>query len=373
MIVSIIFFFIIFSILVIGHEFGHFMVATRSGIRVYEFDVGMGPKLWSKRKGETDFCIRAFPFGGACIFEDPDGLDDAEDGEKQSLGEQMNAMAKAQEGDVHAFRNASIGARFATVLAGPVMNFLMGLVFAMITVAFTGSDLPVVAKVMPGYAAEEAGLEAGDTITKINGHSIHLFREISLYAAVNYGESMDVVYERDGQSHEVTLTPTYNSDEDRYYIGIYSSSKNTLECNALQVFQYGWYETQYWFRVTFESLGLIFRWHFTLDDISGPVGVVKVVDDTYQSSKSYGASSVLLSMLSLTTLLSINLGVMNLLPIPALDGGRLLLIIIELLRGGRKLSPEKEGYVTLAGAMALIALMVVVMFNDVAKFFHLCG
>ena len=226
---------------------------------------------------------------------------------------------------------------------------------------------------MPGYAAEEAGLEAGDTITKINGHSIHLFREISLYAAVNYGESMDVVYERDGQSHEVTLTPTYNSDEDRYYIGIYSSSKNTLECNALQVFQYGWYETQYWFRVTFESLGLIFRWHFTLDDISGPVGVVKVVDDTYQSSKSYGASSVLLSMLSLTTLLSINLGVMNLLPIPALDGGRLLLIIIELLRGGRKLSPEKEGYVTLAGAMALIALMVVVMFNDVAKFFHLCG
>lgn len=369
MIVSIIFFFIIFSILVIGHEFGHFIVAKRSGIRVYEFDVGMGPKLWSKEKHGTNFCIRAFPFGGACVFDDPDALDDETD-ENASLGEQMNAMAKAQEGDEHAFRNASIGARFATILAGPMMNFIMGLVFAMITVAFTGSDLPVVADVMEGYAAEEAGLEAGDTITEINGHSIHLFREISLYAAVNYGESMDITYERDGESYEVTLTPTYNSDDDRYYIGIYSSADNTLDCNALQVFQYGWYETEYWFRVTFESLKMIFSGHFSLDDLSGPVGVVKVVDDTYQSSKSYGISSVLLSMLSLTTLLSINLGVMNLLPIPALDGGRLLLIIIEFLRGGKKLSPEKEGYVTLAGAMALIALMVVVMFNDVSKFFR---
>ena len=122
-------------------------------------------------------------------------------------------------------------------------------------------------------------------------------------------------------------------------------------------------------RATFKSLGLIVRGHFSPDDLSGPVGIVKVVDDTYETTKAYGISTTVLSFLSLTTLLSINLGIMNLLPIPVLDGGRFLLLVIEAIRG-KKLSPEKDGYVTLAGAAILMAIMVFALFNDVTKFFR---
>ncbi|SEA16102.1 regulator of sigma E protease [Lachnospiraceae bacterium NK3A20] len=351
MIVSIILFFIIFSIIVIGHEFGHYCIARRNGIRVNEFDIGFGPTLLQWRRGETDFCVKMLPLGGACIFDGASGLDDTE-----------------HELDEHSFPNASVSSRIATVLAGPVANFIIGFVFALFIVAFSGTDLPVVADIMDGGAAQEAGIQAGDTIRKINGESIHLYREVQLFSLVNYGEPLDIVYERNGERHEVTLTPKFDEEAGRYYIGIIGSGEY-MRCNAPEVFQYGFYEAQYWVRATLKSLGLIFRGHFRMDDLSGPVGVVKVVDDTYTSAKPYGLPAVVLSMLNLATLLSINLGIMNLLPIPALDGGRLLIYIVEAIRG-RKLSAEKEGYITLAGALALIALMAVVMFNDFTKFFR---
>ena len=355
MAVSILLFLIIFSVIVVGHEFGHYMIARRSGIRVNEFDIGMGPALLKWKRGETLFAVRLLPVGGACIFDGMDPTETDGDGEKKTY-------------DEHSFLNAPVGARIATVLAGPCANFILGLVFAMIIVAFSGTDLPTVYQVVDGSAAQEAGLEAGDTIRKINGANIHVYREVQLYSLVNYGEPMTMTIERDGKEFSVTLTPKYSEDDDRYYIGI-SGPGSYLECKGLQVFQYGFYEAEYWVRATFQSLGLIFRGHFQLDDLSGPVGIVKTVDDTYQEAKPYGLPTVLLSMLNLATLLSINLGIMNLLPIPALDGGRLLIYIIEAIRG-RKLSPEKEGYITLAGAVALIALMVVVCFNDVTKFFR---
>ena len=145
-------------------------------------------------------------------------------------------------------------------------------------------------------------------------------------------------------------------------------SGSYVRTGPLQTFRYAYYEALYWVRATFKSLGLIVRGHFHADDLSGPVGIVKVVDDTYTESKPYGLPAVLLSFLSLSTLLSINLGIMNLLPFPALDGGRLVLLIIEAIRG-KKLNPRYEGYITMAGAMMLIALMIFVLFNDITKFF----
>ena len=314
--VSILIFALILGVIVISHEFGHFAVARRNGIRVNEFDVGFGPTLLRKRIGETDFCLKLLPLGGACIFEGMDSLDEEE---RENLSPD-------------AFPNAPVGARIATVVAGPMANFLIGYIFALIIVAFCGTDLPVINKVIEDSAAMEAGLQDGDTIVRIGKENIHLYREVSLYSMMNYGEPLEITYERDGERKTVT------------------------------------YEIGYWMKVTIKSIGTIFSGHFSKDDVSGPVGVVQVVNDTYTEAQPYGAMTVVLSMINLATLLTINLGIINLLPLPALDGGRLVFLIIEGVRG-KPIPPEKEGMVHLAGFMALMALMVFVMFNDISRLF----
>lgn len=351
MIVSILIFLIIFSVIVISHEFGHYAVARRNGIRVNEFDIGMGPVLYRKKGKETDLCIRLLPIGGACIFDGLDGLDE-EDGRKL---------------DEHSFPNAPVSARIAAVLAGPMANFILGLVFSFILVAFTGTDLPVIREVIPDSAAMEAGLQAGDLITKINGESIHIYREVTLVSMMNYGEPLKITVKRNGEKLTVNLVPWYDEKDDRYYIGIRGAGQY-LKCNPLQVFQYGFYETAYWLKATYKSLGLIFRGHFSKDDVAGPVGVVKVVDDTYTETAPYGPAAVILTFLSLSTLLTVNLGVINLLPLPALDGGRLIFLVLEAVRG-KAIPPEKEGMVHLAGFAVLMFVMILVLFNDISRFF----
>ena len=350
MLVSILIFLLIFSVIVISHEFGHFAIARRNGIRVLEFDIGMGPVLYRKKGGETDFCVRLLPIGGACIYDGLEGLDYDEE-------HQM---------DEHSFPNAPVGSRIASVLAGPMANFILGFIFSVILVAFTGTDLPVIQEIIPDSAAMEAGLEKGDVIKKINGETIHIYREVSLVSMMNYGEPLRITYERDGEKNTVELTPILDKEDNRYYIGIRGSGQY-MKCNPIQVFQYGFYETFYWLKATYKSLGLIFRGHFTKDDVSGPVGVVKVVDDTYTETAPYGPAAVILTFLSLATLLTVNLGVINLLPLPALDGGRLVFLFLELVRG-KPIPPEKEGMVHLAGFALLIFVMILVLFNDISKF-----
>lgn len=363
MIISILIFLVIFSVIVISHEFGHFAIARRNGIRVNEFDIGMGPVLYRKHGKETDLCIRLLPIGGACVFDGMDGFDDDDDpGETDEEGRPVHLM------DEHSFPNAPVGGRIAAVLAGPMANFLLGFLFSVILVAFAGTDLPVVQEVMPDSAAEESGLLAGDVIKKINGESIHIYREVTLVSLMNYGEPLEITVLRDGEKKNIRLVPKYDEEDDRYYIGIRGAGEY-LKCNPFQVFQYGFYETGYWLKATWKSIGLIFRGHFSRDDISGPVGVVKVVDDTYTETAPYGPAAVILTFLSLSTLLTVNLGVINLLPLPALDGGRLLFLLLEAVRG-KPIPPEKEGMVHLAGFVVLMLVMVVVLFNDISRFFR---
>ena len=352
MIISILIFLIIFSVIVISHEFGHYAIARRNGIRVIEFDIGMGPVLYRKKGEETDLCIRLLPIGGACIFDGMGGLDEEED---------------PKELDEHAFPNAPVGARIATVAAGPIANFILGFIFSLILVSFVGTDLPVIQEVIPDSAAMEAGLEKGDLIKKINGESIHIYREVTLASMMNYGEPLSIVIERDGEKKTVNLIPRYDEKDNRYYIGIRGSGQY-LKCNPFQVFQYGFYETEYWLKATYKSLGLIFRGHFSKDDVSGPVGVVEVVSNTVEETKSEGAFIVFLNLLNLGILLSANLGVMNLIPFPALDGGRIFLLLIEGVRR-KKLGENIEGYINLAGFVVLMILMAVIMFNDIRKLF----
>ena len=364
MIISILIFLVIFSVIVISHEFGHFAVARRNGIRVIEFDIGMGPVLYRKEGKETDLCIRMLPIGGACIY-DGMGSFNEEDAVYEDTDSEGNPVRSLDE---HSFPNAPVGARIASVLAGPMANFLLGLIFSVVLVAFTGTDLPVIQEIIPDSAAQEAGLMEGDVIKKINGESIHIYREITLASMMNYGEPMNITVERGGQRQVIRLVPRYDEKDDRYYIGIRGSGQY-LKCNPFQVFQYGFYETAYWLKATYKSIGLIFRGHFSKDDISGPVGVVKVVDDTYTETAPYGPAAVLLTFLSLATLLTVNLGVVNLLPLPALDGGRLLFLLLEAVRG-KPIPPEKEGMVHLAGFAVLMFIMILVLFNDISRFFR---
>ena len=364
MIISILIFLVIFSVIVISHEFGHFAVARRNGIRVIEFDIGMGPVLYRKEGKETDLCIRMLPIGGACIY-DGMGSFNEEDAVYEDTDSEGNPVRSLDE---HSFPNAPVGARIASVLAGPMANFLLGLIFSVVLVAFTGTDLPVIQEIIPDSAAQEAGLMEGDVIKKINGESIHIYREITLASMMNYGEPLNITVERGGQRQVIRLVPRYDENDDRYYIGIRGSGQY-LKCNPFQVFQYGFYETAYWLKATYKSIGLIFRGHFSKDDISGPVGVVKVVDDTYTETAPYGPAAVLLTFLSLATLLTVNLGVVNLLPLPALDGGRLLFLLLEAVRG-KPIPPEKEGMVHLAGFAVLMFIMILVLFNDISRFFR---
>lgn len=351
MIIKIILFLIIFGIVVISHEFGHFLIGKRNGIRVVEFAVGMGPTLLSFQKGETKYSLKLLPIGGACIFDGEDGVAE-EDGVI----------------DEHSFIRANVWARLATVFAGPFFNFLLAFAFSLILVAFNGSDRPVVQQIMEDSAAQEAGILAGDEIRRINGERIRIYREVSLISVLNQGEPMEIEIERGGEIKNVTLTPLYNEEDARYYIGLRGSGE-LIKCNPAQVFQYGMYEVRYWVKATYKSLFMLISGRAKKEDVSGPIGMAQFVGETYDEAKTYGISTVIFTMINIVILLSVNLCIFNLLPIPALDGGRLVFMILEIIRG-KPIPPEKEGMVHFAGLVALMILMVFVMYNDIMRIFR---
>lgn len=363
MFISIFIFLCIFSILVISHEGGHFLIAKANGIRVKEFTIGVGPALWQKKVGETNYALRALPFGGACIFDGMDVYDREDDGGDGS-GKLKFEVDKADE---RAFPNAKVWSRIATVIAGPLFNFLLAYLIAVITTIFGVWNYPVVSGFAKVSAAKDAGILQGDRILSMDGKSVHMAYDVTQISFFNEGEPIRIRIERDGARKEITVKPLYSKEDNRYYLGMGIGKQGRVE--AKNVLPYAWYTVKGYAEMTFRSLSLLVRGKVGLKSLSGPVGMVQMVDETYQEARPLGIPSVLLTMLDLTLLLSVNLGIMNLLPVPGLDGGRLLFLILEVLRG-KPISPEKEGYVTVAGMVALIALMVVVLFNDVGRFFH---
>lgn len=348
---TIVLFILIFGVIVVGHELGHFLLAKANGITVVEFSVGMGPKLLRFTRGGTEYSLRLFPIGGACMFEGEDGLE--------------NGNGTPSEG---AFPNASVWARISTVFAGPFFNFLLAFILAMIVVGYAGSDRPVLLDVIDGYPAQEAGMQGGDLITRMNGERIYLSREIWLNTFVSPGETMEVEYVREGEKHTVTLVPKYDEEEGRYLLG-FQGYGESVNCRNAGIFKYSYYEVRYWLKATVKSLGMLISGKAGKDDITGPIGMVQVIDEVKEQAQPYGIWVVLLNMINIALLLSVNLGVMNLLPLPALDGGRLVFLILEAIRG-KPIPPEKEGMVHLAGFVVLMIAMVLVMFNDISRLIH---
>ncbi|MCR5404459.1 MAG: RIP metalloprotease RseP [Butyrivibrio sp.] len=348
MLVSVIIFLIIFGVLVTSHELGHLLIAKAGGIKVYEFFVGMGPTIWEKTKDGTRYSLKLIPMGGACVFEN---LEEVAEGKSID--------------DENSFRKAPVWRRIATSFAGPMANFIIAYLMAVIMVSCSAWDFPVINKMTDNSAAVEAGLKPGDMVISIDGENVYMASEVSMISQFAEGSPMDIVYERDGVRHETTLIPRYSEEDKRYYMGVYLGEYG--EIKGAEALKYAWYEVRYCFKVTYRSLALLIKGKMNKDDLSGPVGMVKIVDDTYEEVKPYGLSSVVLTMMSLAILLSVNLGVMNLLPIPGLDGGRLIFMFIEVITG-KPVPAEKEGLVHMVGTLALLGLMVFVLVNDITKF-----
>lgn len=351
-------FVLIFGIVVISHEFGHFIIAKKNGIHVVEFFIGMGPTLFSFTKGDTKYSLKLFPIGGACMFEGEDGMTAGEDDSEKEPGP-------------GSFLQASVWARIATVFAGPFFNFILAFLVALIMVGMSDTFAirdPVATEVAEGMAAQAAGLQDGDRIISLNGEKIKLYQEISLYMQVTYtGGDVEVVYERNGERFTTTVSPTLDETTGIYMIGV--ANAEFKEPKGPAMFKYAWYEMRYSAKATYKSLGMLIRGKVSRKDVAGPVGIaVNVVGKTYEEAKDYGVKSVLVSMLNIVLMLSVNLGILNLLPLPALDGGRLVFCFVELIRG-KPIPPEKEGIVHLAGFLFFMVLMVVVLFNDIANIF----
>lgn len=340
---------LIFSLIIIIHELGHFLLAKKNGICVLEFSLGLGPKLCGFQKGETFYCIKLLPFGGEC----------------RMLGEDEDEEAE------NAFGRKSVWARISVIAAGPVFNFLLAFVLAVIVISMDGFDTTEVRKIIEvdGVAPlTEAGIEEGDIITGINGSTVHLSREIYLYLQLNNNEKeLKITYEHDGEERETTVRPRKDKETGRYMIGI-SELLTREKGNALETLKYSVYEVRYWILTTYKSLGMLFTGEASVKDLSGPVGIVDVIGDTYESARAVSYQAVFSSMLNLSILLTANLGVMNLLPIPALDGGRLVFLLIEAITR-KRVSVKIEAVVHFVGLMLLFALMIFVMFNDIIRIF----
>lgn len=332
------------------HELGHLLVAKLFGIRVLEFWIGMGPKLFSIKKGETEYSFRLLPIGGACMF-------DGEDGKSADGG----------EGDEHCFNRASVWARICTVIAGPLMNFLLAFIFSIIICNFTYADLPIVQTVEPSSPAYEAGLRSGDEIVAINGERIHLFREIQVASQLNAdGDPYEITAKRDGEKFTASFSPYFDEEAGRYYMGI--SGCEYAETRGLESFRYGFYEVRYAAKSTYKSLLMMIQGKVKSSDMNGIIGIANMVDETYDAVKPAGWANVLVTMISVATLLSVNLGIINLLPVPALDGGRLVFLAVEAVRG-KPVPPEKEGTVHAIGFIFFLVLMVLLVFNDIRNIF----
>lgn len=358
--VTIIFFLLIMGVIIISHEFGHFLIAKRNGIHVVEFAVGFGPKLVGFTKGDTEYTLRLLPLGGSCRFE---GVDMTPE-EMEELNKNGGAENGLSDG---AFQKAPVWARIGTTLAGPFFNFIIGMIFALVVVSNTYSVIPVVQSVTEGGGCDVAGIKEGDLITKVGGHKVFLYNDMLLQSVLSDGATVEFEYERDGQIYKALVTPEYSEEAGRYLFGL--TGGEYIKPEGLENIKYSYYEMRYAVASTYRALAGLFTGKTSKDDVSGPLGVAEVVNTTYENTKEYGAGTVVVNMVYLAMLLSVNLGIINLLPLPALDGGRLVFLIIELVRG-KPVPPEKEGIVHVAGMVLLLVLAVLVFFNDIMKLFR---
>ena len=344
-----------FGVLIFTHELGHFLVAKACGVKVLEFSMGMGPALWKRQGKETLYSLRAFPIGGFCAME----------GEDEDTG------------DPRAFTAQAPWKRVLILIAGATANFVTG--FLLVLIVFSQSEsfaAPLIRDFMDGcpYEGEDMFM-VGDTFYKVDGHRIYFSSNVSEYLARSGSNVHDIVLIRDGKKitlDDFTMTlreyPLEGGGTEMKY-GLYFG---TVPATPLTNLRYSWYCTLDFTRLIWNSLGQLVTGAVGIRELSGPVGIVGLVNDVTKEEED--AREAILDVLYVFALIAVNLAVMNMLPLPALDGGRVFLLIVTWLVETvfrRKLNPKYEGYVHGAGLVLLLGLMAFVMFNDIVKLvFH---
>ena len=346
--INLILFILILTVIVAFHEFGHFLFAKIFGVYVYEYSIGMGPKIWGKKKGETDYSIRAIPIGGFCQLA---GEDLDEDDEKK--------IPKNRR-----LQNKPAWQRFLIMSFGPLNNFILAIVLLFfIALIFGGTTMkPVISEVEKSSAAEVAGLKDGDTVLKINGHKISTNDDISLYLAITdpTKESIFEVERVDGTYATIQIKPVEEKKDGKtsYHYGITMAQKRTT--GFINAFVWTFKKTKSIFKQMFITVGNLFSGGIKITQLSGPVGIYSIVGKT----RSGGVQNILYLM----AFLSVNVGFINLLPIPAFDGGHILFILIELIKGS-PVKPELENKIHTAFLIILMLLMLYITFNDILRLF----
>ncbi|WP_130860000.1 RIP metalloprotease RseP [Gracilibacillus phocaeensis] len=415
---TVIAFILMFGVLVTVHEYGHFIVAKKTGMLVREFAIGFGPKVFATVKNETLYTIRLLPMGGyvRVAGEDPEivdikpgqhiGLNFNEQGEVTQII--VNNKAKHPEAFVievehidldhdlrvegydindeerHVFQindkaafimderstqiapynrqfaSKSVGQRGLQLFAGPLMNFILSFVLFLILANIQGVPVEdvTVGSVAENSPAEESGFESGDTITAIDGQPTPTWDDFRDIVEVNPNESLNMTVQRDGEEIEVDVTPALIEmpDQSIGQVGV----TQALEKSFVRTIPYSIEETYYWATLILTNVGKLITGQFSIDMLSGPVGIYDATDQVVQTG--------FLNFLTWTAALSVNLGIMNLLPLPALDGGRLLFVGVEAIRG-KPIDPQKEGIVHFIGFALLMVLMLVVTWNDIQRLF----
>ncbi len=327
---------LMFGFLVFIHELGHFITAKKFGIKVNEFAIGMGPAIFKTQKGETKYSLRLLPIGGFVGLEGEDG--DSE--------------------DPRAFSKKSPLKRIIVLSAGVIANILMGfLLYIILYLNVPAISVPVVESVLPETPAYEAGIQAGDRIYKINGSKVNLQSDVTFALYNNADNPVEVIIDRKGEKKNFLVTPEYNEESGRYILGYMVKNEEMTIPLAIKT---AYYDTLFSVKVVYFSLAELIRGNVGINEMSGPVGIVNEMGAMAKTEFPF------LSLLSFIALIAVNLGVMNLLPLPALDGGRIVFILIELIRG-KPVKAEHEGMVHFIGIILLFALMIVVTFSDILK------
>ena len=340
---------IIFGILIAIHEFGHFTAAKLCGVKVEEFAIGMGPALFKKQKGETVYALRILPIGGFCAMA---GEDEESD-------------------DPRAFTNQGFWKKFVILCAGSFMNLILGIVLILIMYAGAQAFVtPTIDHFMDGcpYEGTEA-MQAGDTFYSIDGQRIYLVSDVSSFLMRGDGV-YDIVMLRDGEKVELKdfalTTKTYAeyANEGPKYGFVFGYTEATFGTKL----EYTWNTTLEFSRLVWLGLGDLINGKVGLKDMSGPVGIVDMMNEVGQQAESAKAAAD--NLLYISAFIAVNLAIMNMLPIPALDGGRVFLMIVTVIIEAvsrKKLDPKYEGYIHLGGMVLLLGLMALVMYNDIAK------
>jgi regulator of sigma E protease len=322
---------LILGLLIFVHELGHFLVAKMVGIKVHEFALGMGPLVWSRKSGETLYSLRALPIGGF---------------------NRMAGMEPGEENDPRGFNAKSVGQRMGVIAAGSLMNFMLAIVLFVIFFMGIGTVSNKIAGVLEGSPAQMAGLEPGDRIVAVDGRDTSTWEQLTAAIRAKPEQEIQLIVNRGGEQLQVVLTTLRDEQENVGLIGVRPSieKKGFFESIWLGI------------KLSVSLIVLIVQQLFLMiggqvpADVAGPVGMVQIVGEAVN----FGIGTIL----QFAAMLSLNLGIINLFPIPALDGSRLVFLAVEGVRG-RPINPEKENFLHFIGFVLLIGLMILITYQDV--------